>query len=469
MQHLQLGQGIGFAITLALMAWIGIRSGNKVTSSGDFAVGNHKAGSAIVAGTIMGTLVGGASTIGTAQLAYSFGFSAWWFTLGAGLGCVMLAAFYIKPIRKSGKDTVTQIIAEEYGKTAKALSGIALSMGIFLNIVAQVLAGVALLVSLSGISPFSAALLTIVCMGTFVLFGGVWGAGAAGTAKTVLLYLAVLSGGFVALFLAGGIRGLASAFPAFPWFSLLGRGAPVDLSAGFSLIVGVLSTQTYIQAAISGKDEKAAMRGAWASAVLIPPIGLAGIIIGLFMRTAHPALDPVTVFPQFVLMYLPPWLGGIVLAALFVAVLGTGAGLALGVGVILAKDLYAWLINPRASDKEILLASRVAIAGVMAAALFFISGNLKSLILQWSFLSMGLRGAAVFGVLAGALFLKGRVPRIFALCSIVAGPLAMLAWKFFLPGFLDPLLPGMTASLALLAAGLLYRVLFPKVPPPTVG
>jgi len=341
-------------------------------------------------------------------------------------------------------------------------------MGIFLNIVAQVLAGVALLVSLTGISPFSAALLTIVCMGTFVLFGGVWGAGAAGTAKTVLLYLAVLSGGCVALFLSGGVRGLVSAFPAFPWFSLLGRGATVDLSAGFSLIVGVLSTQTYIQAAISGKDEKAAMRGAWASAVLIPPIGIAGIVIGLFMRTAHPALDPVTVFPQFVLMYLPPWLGGIVLAALFVAVLGTGAGLALGVGVILAKDLYAWLINPHASDKEILLASRVAIAGVMAAALFFISGNLKSLILQWSFLSMGLRGAAVFGVLAGALFLKGRVPRIFALFSIVAGPLAMLAWKFFLPAFLDPLLPGMTASLALLAAGLLYRALFPKLPPRTL-
>ncbi len=469
MQGLQLGQGIGFALTLAVMAWIGVRSGKNVESSGDFSVGSHKAGPAIVAGTIMGTLVGGASTIGTAQLAYTFGFSAWWFTLGAGLGCAALALFYIMPVRKSGKETITQIIAEEYGNTAKAISGISLSIGIFLNIVAQVLSGVALLVSLSGMPPLAAAVVTVVCMGTFVLFGGVWGAGAAGTAKTVLLYVSVLSGGCVALSLSGGVQGLKSAFPAFPWFSLLGRGATIDLSAGFSLIIGVLSTQTYIQAAISGKSDRAAIGGALGSAFLIPPIGIAGIVIGLFMRTAHPALDPVTVFPQFVLMYLPPWLGGIVLAALFVAVLGTGAGLALGVGVILAKDLYAWLINPKATDKEVLLASRIAIGCVMAAALFFISGNLKSLILQWSFLSMGLRGAAVFGVLGGALFLKGRVPRSFAASSIVAGPLAMLAWKFLFPSALDPLIPGMAASLALLTAGMVFRLFSRKVPPGRLG
>ena len=39
-------------------------------------------GTAIVAGIIMGTLVGGSATVGTAQLAYHYGMSAWWFTLG---------------------------------------------------------------------------------------------------------------------------------------------------------------------------------------------------------------------------------------------------------------------------------------------------------------------------------------------------------------------------------------------------
>jgi len=445
----------GFVITLALIVGISVRSGRKVHSSSDFSVGGRKAGSLIVAGTIMGTLVGGASTIGTAQLAYTYGFSAWWFTLGAGFGCVLLAAFYAVPLRATGKETITQIIAAEYGGAAKAISGFSVSIGIFLNIIAQVLAGVALLASLTGIPPLAAAVITVACMGAFVLFGGVWGAGASGSAKTLLLYASVVIVGLVALSRAGGTEGLRAAFPDKPWFSLFGRGCATDLSAGFSLVIGVLSTQTYAQAVLSGRNSKVAVQGALGSAILIPPIGLAGIVVGLYMRSAHVAMDPAAAFPRFVVMYLPEWLAGIVLAALFVAVVGTGSGLALGIGVIAAKDMYGWFIEPSASDRRLLLVSRIAIAATLAAALFFITGNLKSFILEWSFLSMGLRGAAILAPLSGALFLKGRISGKFAVASILAGPLAMLACRALLPPGIDPLLPGIAASLVPMAAGLL--------------
>ena len=61
--------------------------------------GGNKIGFGIAAGLIMGTLVGGTSTVGTAQLAYNFGMTAWWFTLGGGLGCLVLALIYVKPLR----------------------------------------------------------------------------------------------------------------------------------------------------------------------------------------------------------------------------------------------------------------------------------------------------------------------------------------------------------------------------------
>ena len=53
--------------------------------------GGGKIGFGVVAGLIMGTLVGGSSTVGTAQLAYNYGMSAWWFTLGGGIACLVLA------------------------------------------------------------------------------------------------------------------------------------------------------------------------------------------------------------------------------------------------------------------------------------------------------------------------------------------------------------------------------------------
>ncbi len=78
------GHFIGMVVTLLVVVGSGIYAGTKVKDEKDFSGAARKAGSAVVAGTIMGTLVGGASTIGTAQLAFRYGLDAWWFTLERG-------------------------------------------------------------------------------------------------------------------------------------------------------------------------------------------------------------------------------------------------------------------------------------------------------------------------------------------------------------------------------------------------
>lgn len=98
---------------------IGVYSGRKVKSAADFSSGGGKAGSWIVCGAIMGTLVSSQATIGTAQLAFSYGMSAWWFTLGSGIGCLILALGYAAPFRRSGCKTLLQIVSQEYGPTAE--------------------------------------------------------------------------------------------------------------------------------------------------------------------------------------------------------------------------------------------------------------------------------------------------------------------------------------------------------------
>lgn len=82
------GHIIGMVVTLLIIVGCGIYAGTRVKDEKDFSGAARKAGSAVVAGTIMGTLVGGSSTIGTAQLAFQFGLDGWWFTLGAGIGCL---------------------------------------------------------------------------------------------------------------------------------------------------------------------------------------------------------------------------------------------------------------------------------------------------------------------------------------------------------------------------------------------
>ena len=75
----------GLAATLIIIVGLSIWSGTKTKG------GQSQNSLPVVAGIIIGTLVGGSSTIGTAQLAYHYGLSAWWFTLGAGIACLILA------------------------------------------------------------------------------------------------------------------------------------------------------------------------------------------------------------------------------------------------------------------------------------------------------------------------------------------------------------------------------------------
>jgi len=419
-------------------------------------VGGRRVGAPIVAGTIVGTLVGGASTIGTAQLAFAYGFSAWWFTLGGGIACLLLGLFLAGPLRRSGASTGPGFLSQVYGPHADWLATLFSSAGILLNIIGQVLAAVALLTSITGLSPLSAALATGVIIIAYVVFGGVWSTGLVGVFKTGLLYLSMLVVGLLAYRLGGGLAGFRATFAPYPWFSLFGRGPSTDLAAGASLIVGVLSTQTYLQAIFSGKDEKSARQGALISAIIIPPIGLAGIFVGLFMRATDPTIMAGQALPLFVLQYLPAWFGGLVLAALFIATIGTGAGLVLGVSTMFTHGIYIRL-KQTATDTELLCVSRVTIIAVTMLAFIFVSSNLNSLILGWSFLSMGLRGATIFFPLLGAVLARKYVDPMAGVLAIGLGPLSAILWAIFAPPTIDPLYVGLAVSLIFLTTGSVQR------------
>lgn len=93
---LSMGHIISIIATLFLIAFVGVYSVKKVKNSSDFSGSGKKANWRIVGGTIIGTLVGAATTVGTAQLAFVYGVSAWWYALGTGTACLILAVVYTK-------------------------------------------------------------------------------------------------------------------------------------------------------------------------------------------------------------------------------------------------------------------------------------------------------------------------------------------------------------------------------------
>ena len=461
---------IGLAATLLIIVSLSIWSGTQVRK-------NARNSSWVVAGVITGTLVGGSSTIGTAQLAYQFGMSAWWYTLGAGIACLILALVYALPLRRSGCSTLVGIIRKEYGpKTGMAVSVLS-CVGTFINVVPQVISATAVLaVIFPAMDLSTAVIISVVFMVLYVIFGGTKGAGIVGIVKMILIYLAMIAAAIMVLQMAGGFGGFTAEVralqdPVCPnFFYPFSRGIGTDAGAALSAVLGVLTTQTYAQGVLSGRTDKDGGRGALLSAFLTPPIGIGGILVGLHMRAnaaLYSGITAKTALTGFITAHMPPLVAGIILGTLFITVVGTGAGITLGICTTLSGDIFAQLIRRFQEPKARMILSKALIVAVLSVAGILACGSLGDIILQFTFMSMGLRAAVVFVPLTFALWLPGRVHRKYAIASVIAGPLVVLLFGLWKVLPFDPVFAGVAISLVIMTAGLRNKQVYSNTPLPS--
>jgi SSS family solute:Na+ symporter len=292
----------------------------------------------------------------------------------------------------------------------------------------------------------------------YVVFGGALGASYVGIMKIILMAGTLFTCGILGLHLVGGWNALWTS-PELPhdvYFSLIGRGFGKDVGAGMSLVLGVLTEQAYIQALLSARSLKNSRKGALLAASLGPLIGGAGVLVGMSMRVTHPGINSALALPLFILDYLPGALAGAMLAALLVALVGSGAGLSLGISTVLTNDLLLPNLRVENSEpKKALKITRTVLVGVLLVAALIAISDASSMIMSWSFLSMGLRGAVAFSPLMAALFLRGKIRVHFAVTAMLAGPIGTFAGKYLLPDYLDPVWLGVGAAVLIMLIGLL--------------
>ena len=480
---------IGIILTIVLLLAVSWLSGRKVKDAHSFNIGG-RSGSWMVCGAMLGTLAGGQSTIGTAQLAFYYGVSAWWFTIGASLGALVLGVFYAGPLRRSGCKTLLEVVSREYGRTAETVGSVLFLIGIFISIMSQVMSSSAMLGSLLGMSTLWASITGAVLIMLMVVIGGIRSAGAGGIVKLLLLYVSSLVTGIVVWRLAGGLAGLSSSVdavyhsPALAQYSglsdiesihqrygsPLARGIFKDLGGCLSLVLGVVCTQSYAQCIWSAASTRKARRGAVLCAFFMPIIGAACTLVGIYMRGHYVTADEyralqaagealpagagliessAQAFPAFVLTYLPEWLGGLMLGTMLINILGCGSGLSLGASTILVRDVYGNMkrrLGITVSPLSQLTQTRLSIVGILALAALATQVFHSTFINDLGFLSLGLRAVAILLPLSFALWLPGRFNRRTVLLSMPVGVAAMLsANAVTLPG--DAVFYGLGASL----------------------
>lgn len=443
-------------ITLLVTMLPGILAARQVKSAEDYNVGGRSAGAGMVAGTIIGTIVGGAATVGTAQLGFKIGLTAWWFTLGSGIALMLMAIFYSVPLRRSGLTTIAEFLVTNYGKPAGWLATLSACAGIFFSIVASTLTALHLVAAIFNVPLTLAAGVIILVTAALVFFGGLSSSGMAGIFKIMLIFASIFVGGFLAYSDMGGYAGMRAVLPEQPWFSLFGRGVGDGLFSLGAMIVGVISTQTYVQAIFSARNGRAAAAGCLSAALVVIPVGLPSVMIGMFMHVQHPEINSIDALPLYLATYLPEWLGGIGLAAVLLSALGSIAGLALGVGTMISRDVVTKVLTGLTAQGQ-LWASRLSVLAVAVAAMVFVFLHLDSSVLEWNYLSMALRGSGIFLPLTFCIFFPRKVRASMGVAAMGAGIFAALFWRHISSIEVNSLLPALCYNLFFLMIGLFWK------------
>jgi len=393
---------LGVMLVTLCVALIALVSGRAVRATSEFTVAGRRAGWTAVSGIIVGALVGGSSTVGIAQAAFVYGMPAWWFTLGAGIGCVVLATLFAAPLRRANVETLPQFLACTFGNPVRPFVAVSDSIGIFLTIPGQAAAAITLLtVLLNWPAPLVFLLVSLLVI-AYVFLGGAISAGVAGFAKLLISFTALLVFGAVALTLGGGFRAFQAQLPA-KYFSLFGNGFWKDIGNGLGIVFGVLTTQVYVQAVLSGRDLRQSRIGAIVAGVGTTVFGLGGVAVGLFMKIHEPNIAPAQALPFFAAHYFSPLLSGVLLGAILITVVTCAGGLALGIATMVTRDLYQRYIRPRMQDREGILVARGTIVVVVALGVLIGASDVLKLIVNYSFLAFAFRADAMLAPLLVAV------------------------------------------------------------------
>jgi len=462
-----MGMILGGLLVTFLVAAIAMISGRNVKSTREFTVAGNRAGWQIVAGIIVGALVGGSSTVGTAQAAFVYGLPAWWFTLGAGLGCLVLASFFAHPLRSANVETLPQFLVGSFGAPMRPLIAVCDSIGIFMTIPGQVASGIALLTVLL---PWPHAVIVLLIGALVILYvftGGAISAGVAGFAKLLIAFSALIVFGVVALMLGGGVSGFASALPG-KYFDLFGNGIWKDLGNGIAIILGVLTTQVYVQAVIAGGSVRQSRIGTVVAGIGTIVFGLGGVAVGMFMKAHEPSIHPAEALPLFAAHYFPGLVSGMLIGAILITVITCAGGLALGIATMVTRDLYQNLLKPQMRDGDGVRIARTVIVAVVLLGVLVGASDVLKLIINYSFLAFAFRADVILVPLMVAIFFADS-----RLCSIGAGMGAVLggmltniAWSVTWPGNGAAVFAGLAGSAFGLAVGYAVERRLRGVPAP---
>ena len=454
---------VTFVAYLLLILFLGVKAYRRTHNLGDYILGGRKLGSVVTALSVGASDMSGWLLLGLPGAIYLSGISEIWIGVGLVIGAYLNWLFVSRPLRVFSHEANNSLTLPDYfenrfndnSRILRVISAVVILL-FFTFYTASGLVGGAILFENSFGLQYSTALLAgafIIVAYTFV--GGFLAVAWTDAIQALVMLVALLIAPLVVINGAGGgsvvidqmLAANSQSTSLFANMTFIGFISLIAWGLGY---VGQPHILARFMAVESPLKLISARRIAmsWMIIVLIGSVstGLAGI--AYFVD--QPLANPETVFIALSQSLFNPWVAGIITAAILSAIMSTIDSQLLVSSSVIGEDFYRVFVHPDASEKELLLVSRIAVIVIALLALTIASDRDSRVLDLVSYAWAGF-GASFGPVIVFSLFWR-RMTALSAVAGIVIGAATVVVWSNLSGGIFDlyEIVPGfLFASVAI--------------------
>jgi len=418
------------AIIVAALLAVAIYRTSRVKTQADYLVAGRSLPAVVLVLTLLTSWIGAGSLFAGAENAYKNGFAALWQPAGGWLGLLLI--YFIAPrARKFAQITLPDLLEARYNQTARVLGTFAILFA-YIGITSYQFKGggnVLHLIFPDAVSPnFGTYIIAAFVIVTTALAGMssvAYMDVAIGSLVTVICIIATP----MLFFKAGGWSGLHAALPP-THFEVLGN---LTLTRALEFLVPtmllMLGNQVMYQkffSARSERDARISVVGWILGTLLLETLIVAIAVFGSALYpTGEVAKQPYEIIPYTARHGLPALLGALLLGAVFAKVISTASNYLFSPATNLINDVFVRYVAPKASNKRVLIVSRLAVVVLGCWALYqaiYAPSILEKMLYAYTIYSASLTPVVL------AAFYSKRVTAWGAVAAIAAGTVVTLGW-----------------------------------------
>lgn len=430
-----------YMLLLLFVAWASTTF-QRNKSAEAFLLAEKKLSWPLVGVMIAGIAVGGSSTVGIAQNAYTTGISAGWYDVAWAAGAIIVGFALASHMRQCEYDTINKMLGCVFGESFSLVST---CIQVIINtviIALQIIAGGTILTALMP-DVFSLELgiiVSAVMFGLISFVGGLMAASLSNVVNIAVIYIGLTVGVIATVFHFGGFETINMALPAgmsgdgSHWYSLVsGMGLAAIVAWFVTMIIDAVPNGGVIQNIIAARSPEDARKGTIFAGILMIPAGFMSAIFGIVAAAYFPGLESSAMALPSVVMELPSWVAGILLAGLWAADVSTATGLMMGVSTMVSEDVIFKYFYKGVSRKMRLRISRGVCLAVIIIS--YVAATQVSNILNA--LMSALTLFAPYAILMTAMFLfpktvkrsTGWITLVFGMVTYIVVQLIVPEWR----------------------------------------